>query len=340
MVENTNNYDSTFFISECALCRQSLDPQDLKSFFAVSPCSPDPTCARWDESESTLYVGDTAADRTIRIGELPNVYLVHRCCNEIVSATNNRRSLFDCCRALRPVLLEPPIHVRHWRWPLSCTAYAPVLRDIISGTADLDPVRNKVELRLEIFRKTTERLPAELVTMILVDVPFELALTLDYLAHGKQHFCNLRQDPIVCRLERASHVLKHEPRVTKPRHSLVKLEEKMSVQFLKIGGCWYLQDICPDDDQRKIGQMQNRRIQRMPFIHDHNRAPYIAVQVNEFGITHIGFDSEAGRVKWISPNKADKQADFFHDRGSQDCYDLVSVTYDVRSNHCFLRTIY
>ena len=58
----------------------------------------------------------------------------------------------------------------------------------------------------------------------------------------------------------------------------------------------------------------------MPYVHNHNRAPYIAVQVNEFGITHISFNSEAGRVKWISPNKADKQTDFFQDRGSTDCY--------------------
>lgn len=188
MVDDTTQFNIIFFYRECALCRQFLDPEDVNSFLAVSACHPSPGRAEWKEIDWShlLCIGHAAASRIGVFDELPGVYLVHPCCNNVIATPNNNRSFFDCCRALGPVLHETHAPLRLWPWSMSCVVYGPVLRAIISGTADLSPIRDKVRVRLDVFTVTKERSPAELSDMVLDYLPPELALTMDCLSDGKQ----------------------------------------------------------------------------------------------------------------------------------------------------------
>lgn len=170
--------------------------------------------------------------------------------------------------------------------------------------------------------------------MVLDYLPPELALTMDCLSDGKQCLRRLRQDPIASRLERAFQVLKHEVRDVRHQPLEIKLETEMRAQFVEISDQWYLQDLYPNERQEKAvhGQGQAGRVEQLVFRHNHDREPYITVQANEFGITHIAFHSEEGTVKWISPN-ADRKAAFFQDGSSAKRYDSVYVVSDVRGQH-------
>jgi hypothetical protein len=332
MDNDTSDFDSTFFICECALCRQPLKPQGADLFFAVSSSHPNPEPAVWKEDERLLYVGSTKASMVCRSGEVPGVYLVHRCCSDIIMASNCR-PLFDCLRALGPVLNESPTQLRSWPWLSSCATYAPVLRAIFSRTdADLETVQRKIGIRLTIFKRTMNWLPCELLEMVIDHIPLELAISLDYFSGRGISLClhRIRQDTVASRLERASQVLRHNARQVERHHRTIRLEEKMVARFLEVSELWYLQDLYPDEKQEEA---QTERFKQLPFTHDHNRIPYIAIQVNEFGITHVGFQLEAGKVKWISPNKDNGRADFFQDTGGAEQYDSVSVLSDVRRKH-------
>jgi hypothetical protein len=174
-----------------------------------------------------------------------------------------------------------------------------------------------------------EWLPSEVLEMVLDYIPLELVLALEYLSGRGRRVClrRVRQDPVASRFEHASQVLRHRTRQVQRPHGEIKLGKEMIAQFLEISGQWYLQDLYPNGKQEEA---QLERTKQLSFTHDYNRVPYIAVQVNEFGITHISFRMEAGRVEWISPNEIDEKADFFQDTSSAKRYDSVSVSSDVR----------
>lgn len=137
MVDDTTQFNIIFFYRECALCRQFLDPEDVNSFLAVSACHPSPGRAEWKEIDWShlLCIGHAAASRIGVFDELPGVYLVHPCCNNVIATPNNNRSFFDCCHALGPVLHETHapaaplalVHVVCCIWPPS---YAPSSREL------------------------------------------------------------------------------------------------------------------------------------------------------------------------------------------------------------------
>ena len=236
--ENTNRLSTTFFVPECALCRQYLNAEDAKSFHAVSACHPDPGVAEWREIDGLrfLCIGRALATNISKFGELPGVYLVHSYCEYFVAATLQRRSLFDCIRALGSVLhgaLSPP---RAWPWSRSSDVYAEALRAIILDSANLGTIHDKVAMRLRIMKIVKLQLPLELCEMILALIPFELALVLDHLSEGSRFSClrRLRCDPIASRLERASEVLALESR--KREQHEVKLDLNMEAQFVQIAG--------------------------------------------------------------------------------------------------------
>jgi len=327
--ENTD-LSITFFAPGCALCHQHLDATDVKSFFAVSACHPNPGCAEWRELDGLRYlcIGRAAADTIGIYGELPGVYLVHSYCEYTVATTLQRRSLFDCIRALGPVLHEAPSPPRAWPWSRSSTVYAEALHAIISDT-DMDTIHQKVAMRLRVMKIVTRtRLPLELIDLILDYIPLELALTLYILSGGSRSSClrRLRCDPIASRLERASEVLQHESRKTKQHSQKIDLSSNMEAQFVQVAGQWYLQDLYSAARQKSI---DHGRVERIAFQHNHTRKPYIAVRVNEFGITHIAFDLEAGRPKWIGIDRIHGQVEFFQDQSNAERYDSVIVSFDV-----------
>lgn len=360
MVVSLNPTKFTFVDSECALCRHLLNPQDVISFLAVSSCQPDPGQADWREIEGCdwLCIGHTAASSTIKKPGLPGLYLVHAFCNDIVKTAHKSRSLFDCLRALGTVLHEESSRPqRTWSWPSSCVIYGPIIRDILSNPvycriADTAPIRSKLKTRLERTKTVKKSLPAELVDSILDYLPFELAIALDRLSGGEKGCVRrLRQDPVARRFECASQILRHEK--TELQHeklelspeegefqnlySKVELKPDMVIEYVELGGRGYLKNFYAQRETN--GQERTRKFMHYAITHNPDRKPYIAVQVDDIGITHIAFDHEWGEPKWISPNKINRQAAFFQDRGSAGGYDSVVVISDVRLTHlsCILQ---
>jgi hypothetical protein len=316
-----------FYIAECALCLQDLETEDVESFLAVSPCHPNPGRAEWREVEGLrcLCVGSVAANEVTILGELPSVYLIHPYCNAVITAADRHRTVFQCFRALGPILDgETPPTLRTWPWPLACTVYALVLHNNSNKEA-ASMLQTKVQMRLHGIIVVKERLPLELSDMILDYLPFELALILDSLS-GRRCLNRLRQDPIARRFERAFQILGHEMKGFQHQGNQITLESEMSAQFVLIGGQWYLQDL----NQTAKGSEERGHVKHLVFKHNKDRAPYIAVQVDDFGITHIAFNLEAGQPNWISPNNAKKQPAFFQDRSSNKEFQSVTVISDVR----------
>ncbi|KAF2864701.1 hypothetical protein BDV95DRAFT_624400 [Massariosphaeria phaeospora] len=336
-VQLDNHTDFCFVDSKCALCRQFLNPQDVTSFLAVSFCHPNPGRAEWREADGLrlLCLGYTTASSIMRtMGEPPGVYLVHPCCNAVITTANKRRSLFDCLRALGPVLHEegsPPQRI--WPWPSSCAVYAPIVHDILSNpvgndTADTALIESRLNIRLRCIKIVKKNLPTELVDLILDNLPFELALALDRLNGGRKCLQRLRQDSVARRFECAFQILGHEMRELRQVHGEIKLESDMIIQYVELGGRWYLKDLYAEKREETNSQEQAVRVERFVFRHSHDREPYVAVQVDDIGITHIAFDREGGQPKWISPNKINRHAAFFHDRSSAKRYDSVVVVHD------------
>jgi hypothetical protein len=173
--------------------------------------------------------------------------------------------------------------------------------------------------------------------MILDYLPFELALKLDTLTkHSLDGYprClrRLRQDPIAHRFERVFEVLGQRLRVFKHLNNEIKLISEMSAQFLSVGGRSNLQDMGAAATQT-CSIKQAGRTTQLQFHHVQDRAPYIAVQVDDFGMTHIALDSVAGQPQWISPNTVNKQPVCFQDRSSEKSFDSVTVISDVSGAH-------
>lgn len=340
----------TFVDSECALCRHLLNPQHVTSFLAVSSCHPDPGQADWREIEGRnwLCIGHTAASTTIKRTGLPGLYLVHTFCNNIVNRANKSRTLFDCLRALGTVLHEETFRPRRtWLWPSSCEVYAPIIRDVLSkpnncGIADTDPIQSKLKTRLERTKIVKKNLAPELVDSILDYLPCELATALDRLSGGgKSCLHRLRQDPVTRRLECASQILSHgktelqHEKIELPfeegefhyLYSKVELKPDMVIEYVELGGRGYLKDV---HGQRETNvQERAENVMQYAIRHRPDREPYIAVQVDDIGITHIPFDHDGGEPKWISPNKINRQAAFFQDRSNAKLYNSVVVISDV-----------
>jgi hypothetical protein len=325
MANSDENHDYTYTHLNCSLCRESIDVEDVESFLAVS-CSSDPGGASWKVLQGMRYlcIGRAAASTIQRSDRPPGVYLVHPYCNGIMpSASRRRRSLFDCIRDLGPNLNET-IVPRDWPWKKSATVYAPVIRAIISGRAKFGPVKQMVKLRLHACKRIKQRLPLELFDMILQWLPLELALALDCVSAKAITLSSrrrLRHDPVARRLERAFHVFGHPKRQL--QFGEVEMKQEMVAQFVEIGGQWYLQSLLPNTKQGGTGQNQ------IVFRHNSNREPYVSVQVNEFGITHIAFSINAGKPLWISPNVAKKHIKCFQDRGNVKGYHTIFVVSDV-----------
>ncbi|KAL5372901.1 hypothetical protein DPSP01_013130 [Paraphaeosphaeria sporulosa] len=318
----------TFFDPECALCRKHLDPEDGTPFLAVSSCNPNPACAKWKELDGLRFLclnRTTASSASKKFGELPGIYLIHPYCNDIIATAKRKRSLFDCFRALHPVLhKEAPAAERTWPWSSSCIVYGPILRSILSGTDATDI--SFLKIRLEVFRNIREKVPADLVEMILDQLPFELSLALDYLSGGSRYLVRLRHDPVARRFERAFGILGHKLRNSEcPNSSEIQLESEMTAQFFELGGTWYLQDLYAGLPKEIAC---HGPVKSFLFKHDHSRKPYVAIQVDDFGITHIAFDTKAQLPKWISPNKVYKQAACFQDRGNQASFENVVAISD------------
>lgn len=346
------------FRNECALCREYLNPEDGTTVFAVSSGHPDPGRAEWREEEGLhlLYLGGTAGSRTCgQVGELPGMYLIHPCCNDVIATANRRRSLFDCLRSLGPVLHEEaPTTQRTWPWSSSCVVYGPILGRIFSETMEADianahitvaetvdiaSLRDILKTRLDVFDIIKARVPVELSDMILDHLPFKLALALDYVSCGSQCLRRLRQNPIASRFECAFQVLGLEVRKFQHYNKKIKLHSEMTAQFLELGGKWYLQDLYAKATKEIGGQGQVRRIKRVTFEHNHDRSPYVAVQVDNVGITHIGFDLESKFPRWISPNKVNRRAAFFQDRSSAQRFETLIVISDERESYVFINLI-
>jgi hypothetical protein len=332
-------------VAAAAVCHEHLDPDDGTPFLAVSSCNPNPACAEWREVDGLrfLYLNRTIASKVGKVcGQLPGIYLLHPYCNDIVATATKRRSLFDCFRALHLVLHEEaPTLERTWPWFPSCTKYGRILSSILSGT-DVTEI-SFLEKRLEVFCDIKDKVPAELADMILDQLPFELSLALDYLSGGSGYLARLRQDPIAHRFERVFGILGHEVRDFKYHdnneilghevgdfkyldNNEIQLESEMTAQFFEIGGRWYLQDLYARSPEKVASQGQ---VKSFLFKHDRHRKPYIAVQVDDFGITHIAFDTKGKLPIWIGPNKVHRQAAYFQDRSSQPSFKSVVVISDV-----------
>jgi hypothetical protein len=96
-------------------------------------------------------------------------------------------------------------------------------------------------MRLHAILTVRNRLPIEVVDMILDYLPLELALALEHLSgiSRESSLRRLRCDPITRRLERASQVFKHEGLI-QHKTSKIKLEPRMRAQFVEFRGKWYL----------------------------------------------------------------------------------------------------
>ncbi|KAF2022865.1 hypothetical protein EK21DRAFT_119318 [Setomelanomma holmii] len=228
---------------------------------------------------------------------------------------------------------------RAWPWPLSCGYYGPIVHDILSDpfgdkTGDTTLLRSKLDerlkiwTRLEVFELVKENLPTELVDSILDLLPFELALALERLSGGGQCLRRLRQDPIARRFELASQILGHKTRILRHPENKIKLESEMVAEFVKLGSPWCLRDLVSAAEQAIDVETQSGKVERIKFTHSHDRRPWIAVQVCEYAVTHIAFESEADEPKWLSPNAVDSKAAFFQDSGSAEHFDSVVVISD------------
>ncbi|KAF1358618.1 hypothetical protein EJ07DRAFT_156463 [Lizonia empirigonia] len=183
-------------------------------------------------------------------------------------------------------------------------------------------LRRKAENRLKVYRGASDRLPTELLSMILEYLPLELILLGMLLERPTISLCLsfLRRDPIAARLERASQVLRYSKRDPKTAH--VELQTQMIAQFIEIAGHWYLQGLGPHAGPEQAGKRS------VMFNHNRDRRPYIAIQVNEFGITHIAFERKRGKPIWISPNTFNKLVECFQDSGNDESYDTLFVVSD------------
>jgi hypothetical protein len=318
-----------------------VDVADVDTYLAVSACHPNPGYAKWrtDEEEARfLCLGHVAATNYGTIGDKPGLYLIHRCCNDVIADVRSARSLFDCVRALGPILQENLQTIqRTWPWTFFSNLYAPILRSIFSKTtgtktAAIESIRNKFEKRFRVITAMKKYLQLELSDMILDYLPCQLAVSLLALSGEEPCFQRLRKDPIARRFELASQILGHKTRHTENK---INLEAEMVLDWVKLGRHWILRDLFPAR-QDISGQTQSAQVQQSKFTHCHDRRPWIAIQVSEYGITHIAFEMEAGRPRWTSPNAVDSKAAFFQDSGSVERFDFVVVISDVRELHKFV----
>jgi hypothetical protein len=331
----------TFYNPEC-LCGQSVDAEDVPSYLAVSSCHPHPGHATWradEEGSRFLCLGNVAAWNVRDYGELPGLYLIHQCCYEIIAGVHGVRPLFDCFRALGLVLHEIPLTIQpSIPWPFFFTVYAPILQVILSTTTKAKPAVKKSILRIfeeqiPFMNALKGHLPPELSNMILDYLPCPLAIILDHLSGGTRCLRRLRQDPITRRFDLASQILRHEIKELRHLHGENRLESSMIIQYMKFDDGWLLEDLYAGGDGETSSKEQAGRV-HFVYKHSHDRSPYIAVQVNDAGITHIAFVCEGGQPKWISPNKIHEKAAFFQDRSNIHRYDSVVVISDVREANC------
>lgn len=327
----------TFYDPKC-LCGHSVDTEDVPSYLAVSSCHPHPGHATWrvdEEGSRFLCLGRVAAWNLRDYGDLPGLYLIHRCCYKVIAGIHGVRPLFHCFRALEVVLHELPSTIEPTlSWPFFSTVYGPVLQVILSTSTKAKPAVKEStgsifeELRqLMITMKTL--LPLELVDMILDDLPCPLAVILDHLSGGTRCLRRLHQDPITRRFDLASQILRREIKELRHLQGENQFGSSMVLQYMKFDDGWLLEDIYAGGDGERSSNEQAGRV-HFVYNHSHNRSPYIAVQVNDAGITHIAFVHERGQPKWISPNKIDEKAAFFQDRSNEQRYDSVFVISDVR----------
>jgi hypothetical protein len=180
---DTSLVSITFYNRDC-LCGQPVNAEDVNSYHAVSACHPDPGLAEWREDKEGsrfLCLGHVAAGNMRKFGESPGLYLIHRCCNDIIATDYGVRSLFDCFRALRPILHESPPPIQHiWPWSSFCALYAPILRNIFSKTTEtkIDVMVSKSDKFLQVITIMNKHLPRELSDMVHHHLPDQLATIL------------------------------------------------------------------------------------------------------------------------------------------------------------------
>jgi hypothetical protein len=316
------------YIDACAFCRQPLHVTS-ESFLAVSACHPEPGQAEW--VDGLLRIGSVTA--RLALGE-PNIYLLHPRCVGIVKNEVGHQSYFNCARALQPILRKEPLrYASPYKQPTA--DYALVLRAIISGSPVNAPeLQKELHECLEIVDILKHQLPIEIIVMILGYLPLELALMLGCLSYGvwEGNTQRLRHDPVASQLELAYQVLGYDKNILHTQQTRkIRLEPKMELHFKEFGGQWYLQHLCPSHANFTQEVATKGKIL---FDHNPNREPYIAVQANQFGITHIAFEMKEGRPQWISPNKA-RRLKFFQDTNSAKLYNLIVVISNVRKNACY-----
>jgi hypothetical protein len=260
--------------------------------------------------------------------------------------------LFDCIRVLGPVLHETPINIAPHPWAWSDPVYAPVLRAVITATTNttqyeenkphlenMATLRSKIMKPLEVVMSMKVRLPTELSDAVFGWLPPCFALALELLSTSCLESClrQFRRDPIARRFEHAYLILSHQPethilwnRIMDPVE--FKMPLSVTLTFIKAAGKYYLQSIAT------TGHVQEsipwKLVERIVISHNRNCTPYIAVQVNDFGITHIAFESEGGRPKWVSPNPSRRpSAFFFQDQSQAAHFDSIFIISDASGFH-------
>jgi hypothetical protein len=101
--------------------------------------------------------------------------------------------------------------------------------------------------------------------------------------------------------------------------------------FFELGGQQYLRDLLPGPISKDgIGERE------VAFLFDHNcdQKPYIAVHVDEFGITNIAFTLKAGVPNWVRSHDKQQTSEFFQDTGDEYSYNSVFVISNAsKPNH-------
>jgi hypothetical protein len=124
------------------LCREYINPEDVTLFVPVSFCHPDADHAPWrnPEEDRLLCVGHAAARNNVKkFRKTAGIHRVHTRCKHGIPTVNNRRMVFNCLVALGAILREEVTASQHtMSWSLSCVIYVPLLRRIISKTANAD----------------------------------------------------------------------------------------------------------------------------------------------------------------------------------------------------------
>jgi hypothetical protein len=345
-MSDINQFHITFFRPICPLCLCSVDTEETTPFIAASASHPNVGRAEWREVRGSrhLCLGSTAASKIAQFGASPGLYILHSPCHSILATADRERSFYECFRNLEPILHEESSTWQR-KSPSSPNALlASIIRDILSDFSDADLSQTNriggLTEQLELVKIVKKALPREIVEAILDYLPFELALTLAHFGVDRPESIRiLRQDPVARRFECAFDILKCKATTFQGANDPINLQSNMTVQFVKLGGRWYLQDLIVgakkemDSQEKMSGLGEVKRIEYQPVTNQQISAPYVAVQVEDIGITHIALESVRNRPVWISPNKINKKAAFFQDRGSGNSDRNLKVTWDVRRVH-------